>query len=140
MVGGSIVYAVGTFPLYERQRPAVRKVKFGTSADPMKRLGALARTSPVRLYAWGVMPGALEAESRIHLALDAARSHGEWFEVDQSTLVAVEIMNIAAAAVMGANDHEKLLRDIQHALGDVSDHPLIAISEAQSAAMKALEI
>lgn len=65
--------------VYFVEAPEQGLVKIGYALDPMQRFLNMLTNSAVPLKLLGTIPGGWEKETEIHTALDAHRSHGEWF-------------------------------------------------------------
>lgn len=61
-------------------------VKIGVTDDAVKRMRALATTSPDALALLGIMAGSVAKERLLHERFAANRSHGEWFRPDDDIL------------------------------------------------------
>lgn len=90
-------------------------IKFGHSADPMRRTSSLRMSSPVPLQVLALFasPDRRGLETRIHELLSSSREHGEWFRALPASLEIVDALAAerlrccGAVAVFG---HDELCR------------------------------
>lgn len=85
-------------------------VKIGEAGDIGRRLAALATSSPYPLEVVAVLPGGFAQEAALHRLLDAARSHGEWFNPTPAVLAVVQFARSYALDVPA--DPEALSRAV----------------------------
>ncbi|MER7953873.1 GIY-YIG nuclease family protein [Streptomyces sp. NPDC096030] len=83
------VYVIGS--------PGSRTVKLGRSRNPKRRLSQIQTMSPVPLALLAIHEGDHEAETYLHRAFAARRTHGEWFAFDDDPLEAVSLALLAHA-------------------------------------------
>jgi hypothetical protein len=81
-VQGEQVYVVGG--------PGSPLVKIGRSRNVSRRLADLQRMSPVVLAVLGVFHGGSDLEAALHRRFRHQRAHGEWFDLGNDPLAAVQ--------------------------------------------------